>query len=73
MQVFNLREIITMALDEMKQQGAAAKQLKIYRSTGFGNALRYFERHGVTDVSVDMLDDYLNKMHLDYLSGNYSE
>lgn len=73
MQEFNLREMIAKALDEMKQQGATAKQLKIYRSTGFGNALRYFDRSGVTDVSTDMLDDYLSKMHLDYLSGNYSE
>lgn len=73
MQEFNLREMITKALGKMKQQGATAKQLKIYRGTGFGNALRFFNCSGVTDVSVDMLDDYLNKMHLDYLSGNYSE
>ena len=73
MQEFNLREMIAKALDEMKQQGATAKQLKIYRSTGFGNALRYFDRSGVTDVSTDMLDDYLSKMHSDYLLGNYSE
>ena len=36
MQEFNLREMITKALGEMKQQGATAKQLKIYRGTGFG-------------------------------------
>lgn len=38
----NLRELISKALDEMKLQGASAKQLHIYRTTSFGNILRLF-------------------------------
>jgi len=52
MQEFNLREMITKALGEMKQQGATAKQLKIYRCTGFDNALRYFDRNRVIEVKI---------------------
>ena len=40
----NLRELISKALDEMKLQGASAKQLHIYRTTSFGNILRYFNK-----------------------------
>lgn len=68
----NLRELISKALDEMKLQGASAKQLHIYRTTSFGNILRYFNQKMITDINADMLDDYLSEMYTDYLAGNYS-
>ena len=68
----NLRELISKALDEMKLQGASAKQLHIYRTTSFGNILRYFNQKMITDINADMLDDYLSEMYTDYLANSRS-
>ena len=73
MQNFNLNELVAKALDEMEQHGATAKQLYVYRTTGFGSALRYFSKKGVSNVDAEMLDAYLRIMHSGYLQGEYSE
>lgn len=73
MQKFNLSELITKALDEMKRHGASTKQQDVYRTTGFGSILRYFSSKNVTEINTEMLDDYLNIMHTGYLLEHYSE
>lgn len=73
MEKFNLQEKVDEILNQLRQYGASPKKLKDYRSTGFGNMLRYYKRNGITEVDLHMLDTYLKDMYLAYSSGDFSK
>lgn len=56
MEKFNLQEKVDEILNQLRQYGASPKKLKDYRSTGFGNMLRYYKRNGITEVDLHMLE-----------------
>ncbi len=72
MKKFNLQEKVDEILNQLKKYGASAKKLKVYRFTGFGNMIRYYKRKKITEISLNMLDTYLEEMYLDYKSKEFS-
>lgn len=72
MEKFNLQEKVDEILNQLRQYGASPKKLKDYRSTGFGNMLRYYKRNGITEVDLHMLDTYLKDMHLAHTAEEFS-
>lgn len=73
MEKFNLQEKVDEILNQLRQYGASPKKLKDYRSTGFGNMLRYYKRNGITEVDLHMLDTYLKDMYFAHSSGDFSK
>ena len=72
MEKFNLQEKVDEILNQLRQYGASPKKLKIYRFTGFGNMIRYYKRKKITEISLNMLDAYLNEMYLAYTNKEFS-
>ncbi len=72
MEKFNLQEKVDEILNQLRQYGASPKKLKDYRSTGFGNMLRYYKRNGITEVDLHILDTYLKDMHLAHTAEEFS-
>lgn len=72
MEKFNLQEKVDEILNQLRKYGASPKKLKNYRSTGFGNMLRYYKRNGITEVDLHMLDTYLKDMHLAHTAEEFS-
>lgn len=72
MEKFNLQEKVDEILNQLRKYGASSKKLKNYRSTGFGNMLRYYKRNGITEVDLHMLDTYLKDMHLAHTAEEFS-
>lgn len=72
MEKFKLQEKVDEILNQLRQYGASPKKLKDYRSTGFGNMLRYYKRNGITEVDLHMLDTYLKNMHLAHTAEEFS-
>lgn len=72
MEKFNLQEKVNEILNLLKQYGASVKKLKVYRFTCFGNMIRYYKRKKITEISLNMLDTYLEEMYLDYTSKEFS-
>lgn len=72
MEKFNLQEKVDEILNQLKQCGASVKKLKVYRFTCFGNMIRYYKRKKITEISLNMLDTYLEEMYLAYTNKEFS-
>lgn len=73
MDKFNLQKTANQILEQLSLYEVNEKKLREYRTTGFGNMIRYFESNDVNDISLNMLDTYLQDMHLAHSSGDFSK
>ena len=69
MNIFNLRETVNKALNQLALYDLSEKTLKAYRYTGFGNLIRYYEKSNIAEIDMNMLDTYLYDMHLAHKAG----
>ncbi len=72
MDKFNLQKTANQILEQLSLQPVNEKKLREYRTIGFGNMIRYFENKAINDISLNMLDIYLQDMHLAYSSEDFS-
>jgi len=72
MNSFDVRKTAEEILCQMEQSGTSEKQMKIYRTTSLGGALRYFEQRGISEVTSEMLDAYVLEQRKCYENGEFS-
>lgn len=72
MDKFNLQKTANQILEQLSLCEVNEKKLREYRITGFGNMIRYFESNDVNDISLNMLDTYLQDMHFAHSAGDFS-
>ncbi len=68
----NTREIMELALQEMESGGAKPKMLKVYRTTGFGGVVRYYERISQPEYSAGNIDSFVEQTRAKFESGHIS-
>lgn len=73
MDIFNLKEAAEQSLRLLERNGASAKMVKEYRTTGFGAAIRHFTQRDVSDVNDEMLDTFVLEQREHFERGEFSE
>jgi site-specific recombinase XerD len=68
----NIRELMELALQKMKNGGIKPKLLKKYRETGFGGIVRYFEEISQPQYSAEKIDSFVEQARAKFESGHVS-
>jgi site-specific recombinase XerD len=69
---FNVRGAMEEILRQMEQNGAREEQLRHYRCTNLGAVIRYFNQRGITEVTSEMLDEFVLEQRKCYEQGAFS-
>ncbi len=69
----SFQEVVADALRSMEKEGASAKQLKVYRQTGFGAIRRHFSTVGQSGFSDVAIDAFVLQARTDFERGAISK
>ena len=72
MDSFDVRKAVEEILHQMERTGASEKQMKVYRCTSLGAVVRYFDQLGISDVTDEMLDQFVLEQRKCYEQGGFS-